>query len=90
MATIHDVVDRARSRLDDEYRVRVDDVELADIVNDFVKRMFSERPDLFIGSLATSPGLDKLLSETYPLPEQTIPDAVAYVVSWFKPKDQEE
>lgn len=79
--TMQQVVDRARARLNDEYKKKFDDAELNDIANESIKAIYAMRPDFFVGSFATSPPTDKLLSENYPLPDETLPHIINYIVS---------
>lgn len=79
--TMQQIVDRARSRINDQYKQSYDDSELNDLLNEAVKVIYEKRPDFFVGAYATSPPTDKLLTESYPLPDETIQHVINYIVS---------
>lgn len=88
--TVQKIVSRARAMLRDPYRQSVDDATLLDHLNAWLQTAYRDRPDLYLGTLDTALATDKLLSDIYPLHEQTIPEAVDFIVARAQPAKQEE
>lgn len=80
MATMQEVVDRARIPINDADDDRYDDTVLLDFANAGIARALEIRPDLWFGSYGT-PFSPLALTGTFPLPYaklQTIADYVTF------------
>lgn len=89
MATMQNIIDRVRFRLNDAQKVRNPDTQVLQYLNDMVKAAYNFRPDFFIGQY-TAPPFDLASGGTYPLPGFSEPAAVEYCVALCNLPDDEE
>lgn len=67
--TVNQVIQFARSSINDPANRRISQVEAVSIFNRTLGRLFTERPDIFIGALDTEPAV-KALSDNVPYEDQ--------------------
>lgn len=88
MATMQDVVDRARIPLNDATKVRYTDATLLAFLNAGVSRTYAIRPDLKFGGYATA-YTDLALSGVFPFPLRYVQTLADYVVFRAETGDDE-
>lgn len=88
MATIQDVVNLARTTLNDPDKDSYTDEDLRQFAEEGLLILQSRRPDLFYGSLTSLPSSYQL-TDTFPLSAKHIPAVVQYIVARGMTKDDE-
>lgn len=86
--TMQQVLDRARSPLNDSSKRRYPDAKLLEYANDAVRQLRQKRPDLFFGQFEALPG-DKALGENLPLDDDYMPVVCDYIRARAETKDDD-
>ena len=89
MATMQQLVDRARLPLQDDAKVRYTDAKLLDYGNAAIQQLILKRPDLFFGSFTALPGI-LALGGTFPLEDMYFQAIADYVTARSRAKSAEE
>lgn len=79
--TFQNVVDRARTPLNDADKTRWSDAVLLGFANDGVLLLRQRRPDLFFGSYTSLPGAEQLISSNIPVGDEHFPALADYVTA---------
>lgn len=79
--TYQQVIDRARTPLNDAEKVRWTDAALLGFANDGVLLLRRFRPDLFFGGYATLPGAEQALGTNIPVGDEFFPSLADYVTA---------
>lgn len=88
MATVQDIVDRARVLLNDPDKVTFTDNDLLKWAEEALFVLQNKRPDLFVGQLTSLPDT-YTLGDDVPVSPRYIPALVDYVVGRSQLKDDE-
>lgn len=88
MATMQDVVDLARIDLNDAGKDAVSDPQLLAHANAAIREAYQLRPDLRLGAYATAV-TDKILGDTFPLPDEYRRAVADYVIGRASAVDAE-
>lgn len=86
--TMQQVLDRARTPLNDASKRRYPDAALLEYANDAVRILRLRRPDLFFGQFSALPS-DKALGENLPLDDDFVPAVCDYVRARAEMRDDE-
>ena len=87
--TYQSVVDLARIPLNDTDKTRYSDADLLAYANHAMLQLLKNRPDLYIGSYASLPDGQKILTDAFPLPVQYVQTVADYVTGRAEMSDDE-
>lgn len=86
--TMQQLLDRARTPLNDKSKTRWPDTTLLQYANDALRRLRIKRPDIFVGQFLSLPG-EKAVGDTFPLGDEYIEAVADYVRARAETHDTE-
>lgn len=86
---VSEMITRVRESLHDIEGDRLTDARIIGAINLGILDLRRERPDYFIGRYNGDTYQAKKATETYDLPEITIPPIIKYAIGWIEMADEE-
>ncbi len=86
--TGQNIADRVREQINDDAKRRVQDAEILNYINDFVKVVYDKRPDFLVGMYSGLPA-DIALGGVWPLEDRLLPALIDYCVAMCERPDDE-
>jgi hypothetical protein len=89
LTTAQNIIDQARSTVNDDDKTRYKDIQALGFINFRLRQLRRDRPDLFIGNLA-SPINDLVLTDSVPTPASVDQALSDYVLFRWSTMDNED
>lgn len=90
MATVQEVVNKARLDLNDDDKVRHSDIVLASFVSDYVQQAILLRPDQFFRTFLQLPSASLQLNDVFPMKDTYMRGCADYLIARAKMRGTEE